>query len=130
MEVKEYADAVMAQTLVVARRQFRDAIKGFWFDEPDPCPGRGFPIDVMQHQGHDAFSINTFIYRPRGMLIGYQLCSLCAKQILEAAARNPGVQIPLHGVIERNLIAAYQRHLALRDARGCIASLPNQEGRS
>jgi hypothetical protein len=50
------------------------------------------------------------------MLIGYFLCSLCAQQIFEAAERNPGVQIPLHGVIERNLIAAYQRYLASQDA--------------
>jgi len=116
MDVKEYAAAVMARTLALARKQFGDAIKGFWFYEPDPCPGCGFPIDVLQHKGQDALSINTFIYRPRGMLIGYLLCSLCAKQILEAAARNPGVETPLHGVIERNLITAYQRYLASMNA--------------
>lgn len=116
MDVKDYVDAVMAQTLALARKQFGDAVKGFWFYAPDPCPGCGFPIDAIQHKGQDALSLNTFIYRPRGMLIGYFLCSLCAKQIFQAAERNPGVQIPLHGVIERNLITAYQRYLASLDA--------------
>ena len=50
------------------------------------------------------------------MLIGYFLCNLCAQQIFKAAERNPGVQIPLHDVIERNLITAYHRYLASQDA--------------
>ena len=79
-------------------------------------PGCGFSVDVMQHKGQNALSLNTFIYRPRGMFIGYFLCSLRAQQIFKAAERNPGVQIPLHGVIERNLITAYQRYLASQDA--------------
>jgi hypothetical protein len=116
MDAKGYADEMMTQMLALARKQFGKAIKGFWFCDNDPCPGCGFPIDVIKHKGQDALSLNTFIYRPRGMLIGYFLCSLCAKQIFEAAERNPGVQIPLHGVIERNLITAYQRHLAALDA--------------
>jgi hypothetical protein len=116
MDTKDYADAMLAQMLALARKQFGNAIKGFWFYDGDPCPGCGFAIDVFQHEGRDTVSLNTFIYRPRGMLIGYFLCSLCARQIFEAAERNPGVQIPLHGVIERNLITAYQRYLASRDA--------------
>lgn len=116
MDAKEYADVMLAQMLALAKAQFGDAVKGFWFYEPDPCPGCGFPIDVLQHKGQDALSLNTFIYRPRGILIGYLLCSLCAKQIFEAAGRNPGVQIALHDVIERNLITAYKRHLATLNA--------------
>ena len=116
MNDKDYADAAMAGVLAQARKQFGNAIKGFWFYDDDPCPGCGFPIDVIQHKGQDALSLNTFIYRPRGMLIGYFLCNLCAQQIFKAAERNPGVQIPLHGVIERNLITAYHRYLASQDA--------------
>lgn len=74
-------------------------------------------LDVIKHKGRDALSINTFIYRPRGMLIGYFLCSRCAKQIFEAVGRDPGIRTtPLHDVIERNLITAYQRYLGTRDA--------------
>ena len=116
MDTKDYADAMLAQMLALARKQFGNAIKGFWFYDGDPCPGCGFPIDVVRYKGQDALSLNTFIYRPRGMLIGYFLCSLCAQQILSAAERNPGVQISLHGVIERNLITAYQLHLASQAA--------------
>lgn len=116
MDAKDYADAMLAQTLALSKKQFGNVVKGFWFYDGDPCPGCGFPIDVLQYKGQDALSLNTFIYRPAGMLIGYFLCSLCAQQIFQAAERNPGVQIPLHGVIERNLIAAYQRHLASLDA--------------
>lgn len=117
MDVKEYADTVLAQTLALARKQFGDAVKGYWFYDRDSCPGCGFPIDFISYKGHDALSINTFIYRPRGILIGYFLCSLCAKQIFEAVERNPGIQTtPLHAVIERNLITAYQRYMSTRDA--------------
>ncbi len=116
MDAKEYADAILGQMLALAKAQFGDAVKGAWFYEPNPCPGCGFPIDVIQHKGQDPLSLNTFIYRPRGMLIGYSLCSLCAKEIFQAAKRTPGVQTPLHDVIERNPIAAYQRYLGTRDA--------------
>lgn len=117
MDAKTYADAIMARTLALARKQFGNAIKGFWFYDGDACPGCGFPIDTFQYQGQDGLSINTFIYRPTGMLIGYLLCSLCARQIFEAVERNPGIQTtPLHDVIERNLITAYRRYLASRDA--------------
>ena len=116
MDGSAYADAAMAQMLKLARKQFGAAIKGFWFYDRESCPGCGFPIDVLRYKGEDTISLNTFIYRPRGMLIGYFLCSLCAQQIFQAAERTPGVQIPLHDVIERNLIAAYQRYLASRDA--------------
>lgn len=116
MDTKDYAEAKLAEMLRLAKRQFGNAIKGFWFYELEPCPGCGFPIDVIHYEGKTGLSLNTFIYRPRGILIGYFLCSLCAQQIFEAARRNPGVQTPLHGVIERNLITAYQRYLASQDA--------------
>jgi hypothetical protein len=116
MDAKAYADAMLAQLLAQARKQFGDAIKGFWFYDRDLCPGCGFPIDGFKHQGQDALSLNTFVYRPSGMLIGYFLCSLCAQQIIQATERNPGVKLPLHDVIERNLIAAYHRYLASQDA--------------
>jgi len=106
----------MARLLAQARRQFGSAVKHYWMYDGDPCPGCGFPVDIMQYKGKDALSLNTFIYRPRGVLIGYPLCGRCAQQIFQAAEKNPGVQTALHAVIENNLIAAYQRHLASLDA--------------
>ncbi|MCB0062138.1 MAG: nucleotidyltransferase domain-containing protein, partial [Caldilineaceae bacterium] len=66
---------------------------------------------LFDKKGQDALSLNAFIYRARGVLIGYFLCGQCAAKIHEAAAINPGKQIPLHTVIERNLVQAYRRHL-------------------
>lgn len=60
----------------------------------------------MKHQGQRALSLNAFIYRERGILIGYTLCSRCAKQVLQATK-----QTPLHTTIEANLIKAYLQHL-------------------
>ncbi len=117
MDLEAYANAMLAQMLRLSKKQFGDAVKGFWFYDREPCPGCGFPIDTLQYKGRDALSLNTFIYRPRGILIGYFLCSLCARQIFEAVERNPDIQTtPLHDVIEHNLITAYHRFLASQDA--------------
>lgn len=94
-----------------ARAQFGDAIKGFWFYEPDPCPGCQREIDAMKLKGNNALSMNAFIYRQRGILIGYFLCGQCALKIFQGAEENPGVQSPLHKVIEANLVKAYLKHL-------------------
>ncbi len=108
---------VLAAMYRRARQQFRDAVQGFWLYDEEPCPGCGFPVDLIEHEGGTALSLNVFIYRPRGILIGYLLCSRCVQQIADAVAANPGLQTtPLHVVIEQNLIKAYHRHLASLDA--------------
>jgi len=116
MNEEEQAEAMMAQLFAQARRQFGKAVKSYWMYDGDPCPGCGFPVDVMEYKGQDALSLNAFIYRPRGVLIGYLLCGCCAQRIFQAAEKNPGVQTPLHSVIEQNLTKAYQRYLASLDA--------------
>lgn len=108
----------------ILRRMYRDLkaqagedIRGFWLYDGDACPGCGFPIDAMIYQGRQALSLNMFIYRQRGILIGYLLCGRCARQIFDAVAANPGIQTtPLHPIIEQNLIKAYHRYLASLDA--------------
>ena len=54
----------MAGLLAQARKQFGNAIKGFWFTRRSMSRLR-LSIDVIQHKGHDTVSLNTFIYRPR-----------------------------------------------------------------
>jgi hypothetical protein len=110
------AEALVAQMFTLARRKFGKAVKGYWLYDGEPCPGCGFPIDAMEWKGSEALSLNAFIYRPRGVLIGYLLCGRCAQQIFQAAEKNPRVQTPLHSVIEGNLIRAYQRFLGSKDA--------------
>lgn len=104
-------DSTLAAMFQQAELQFGDAIKGYWFYEPDPCPGCGGEIDAVYYKGRRNMSLNAFIYRKRGVLIGYFLCSKCALQLFQAAEINPGKQIPLHGKIEETLIRGYLKHL-------------------
>ena len=104
-------DAMLAQLYAQARAQFGAAIKGYWFYQPDPCPGCRREIDAIKGKGQQGISLNAFIYREQGILIGYFLCSRCVQKIMDAAKVHPGKQIPLHNVIETNLIQAYRRQL-------------------
>jgi hypothetical protein len=74
------------------------------------------PIGTVKIKGQEGLPINAFIYRPRGVLIGYFLCGTCARFIHSEAAENPFKETPLHADIERNLIDAYNRHLMSLDA--------------
>ena len=99
------------------KAQFGNAMKSFWLYDGDLCPGcLASPIDKIKVQGKDALSINGFMYRPRGVLIGYFLCETCANYIFKEAQKNPYKQTPLHADIERNLAAAYHKHLSSLDA--------------
>jgi hypothetical protein len=100
-----------------AKAQFGDAVKSFWFYEGDLCPAcLARPIGVIKMKGENAVAINGFMYRPRGVLIGYFLCETCANFIFKEAEKNPYKQTPLHADIERNLAEAYHRHLSSMDA--------------
>jgi hypothetical protein len=108
MKSKE-ANITLAQLFAQAQAQWGPFIKGYWLYEVDPCLGCGGVVDAMKYKGQDAMSLNAFIYRERGILIGYLLCSHCAKQVMQAS--KTGKQIPLHTTIEGNLIKAYLQHL-------------------
>ena len=109
--------AAMLDTLFArAKAQFGSAVKGQWFYAEDTCPGCGAPIGAMKFKNKDALSLNAFIYRPRGILIGYLLCGRCAEHIFAAAEKKPYTQTPLHTTIEQTLTAAYLRHMASLDA--------------
>jgi hypothetical protein len=112
-----WIDGPMATLYTQAYAQFGKAIQSFWFYDGDLCPAcTKNAIDVMKYIGKDAVPINAFIYRQRGVLIGYFLCETCIRYILKEARKNPYQQTPLHADIERNLIAAYTKHLASLDA--------------
>lgn len=114
---KSEADKILETMFAQAKAQFGDAMKSFWFYDGDVCPGcLARPIDKMKFKGKDALSINGFMYRPRGVLIGYFLCDICANYIFKEAEKNPYKQTSLHTEIEQNLRDAYHRHLASLDA--------------
>jgi hypothetical protein len=102
------ADELLGKFFAQAKAQFGDAIKSFWFYDGDLCPAcTRHPIEVIKVKGEDALSLNVFIYRQRGVLIGYFLCETCARRIFRDAQKNPYTQTPIHAEIERNLISAY-----------------------
>ncbi len=116
-DTKTSADKLLNTLFRQAKAQFGDAVKSFWFYNGDLCPGcLEHPIGMVKFQGRDALAINAFIYRPRGVLIGYFLCETCANFIFKESQKNPYKQTPLHADIERNLTAAYHNHLASLDA--------------
>jgi len=100
-----------------AKAQFGNAVKSFWFYEGDLCPAcLARPTGVIKMKGENAVAINGFMYRARGVLIGYFLCQTCATYIFEEAQKNPYKETSLHADIEQNLAAAYHKHLASLDA--------------
>lgn len=115
-DLNKQVDAMLTELFARAQAQFGNAVKGYWFYDGDSCPGCGSPVTAMKHKGKKALSLNAFIYRPRGVLIGYVLCGRCARHIFQAAQKNPYTQTQLHAVIEQNLTVAYKRHLASLDA--------------
>lgn len=114
---KTEAEKILELMYAQGKAQFGDAMKSFWLYDGDLCPGcLARPIDKIKFKGKDAVSINGFIYRPRGVLIGYFLCEVCAGYIFKEAEKNPYKQTPLHADIERNLADAYFRYLSSLDA--------------
>ncbi len=111
------SDETMERLFTQARAQFGNAIKSFWFYDGDFCPGcLARPIGMMKINGQKALAVNAFIYRPRGILIGYFLCETCATFLFKEAQKNPYHQTALHTAIEQNLVAAYHEHLMSLDA--------------
>ena len=115
---KSEAEKILELMYLQGKAQFGNAMKSFWLHDGDFCPGcLARPIDRIKFKGKEgALSINGFMYRPRGVLIGYFLCETCAKFIFKEAEKNPYKQTPLHADIERNLAEAYHKHLASMDA--------------
>ena len=111
MDISESLNTAIAQFFAQAEIQFGKAIKTYRFHDEERCPGCGRLIDLMKYKGANAMSINGFMYRPRGVLIGYLLCGRCAKQIFREAKKNPGVETDLHATVEQTLTQAYLRTL-------------------
>ena len=103
-EILEQLDWLFQQS----KMRFGDAVKSRWMHTEDNCPGCDKKISAMKFKGKKALSLNTFIYRERGVLIGYLLCGNCANQIFKDGADNIK-HLPLHDVIEKTLISSYLR---------------------
>ena len=107
------AEGVLKLMYEQGKAQFGSAMKGFWVYGGDLCPAcMQQSAGEVNFKGEKALSINGFMYRERGILIGYFLCEICSLFIHENAQKHPHQETPLHTKIEKNLKEAYQRHLA------------------
>ena len=116
MQPNDPIDDALAQMFLQMHAHFGDAIKSYWFNDSGICPGCGRQVGVVKHKGKDAVSLNAFIYREVGVLIGYFLCQRCMKEVFRTAKRTPGQQGPRHDAIEANLMAAYQQYVSALDS--------------
>jgi hypothetical protein len=75
-------DELLRKLYTQTKSQFGDAVKSFWFYDGKLCPACNHrKIDLMKIKGKEALSLNAFIYRETGTLIGYFLCSNCARRV-------------------------------------------------
>ena len=116
MDVDEYINDVLAELFLQARAQFGDVVKSYWFNDSGICPGCSRQVGMIKYKGKDALSLNAFIYRERSVLIGYFLCTRCAKDVFRTAKQTPGQQGARHSAIEANLIAAYHQNVSALDS--------------
>lgn len=94
-----------------AQMQFGTDVKGRWLHDGDGCPGCGKEITVTKYKKQDTLSLNAFIYREHGVLIGYMLCGKCANHIIRESEKNPYRKLPIHDSIEKSLKEAFVKHL-------------------
>jgi hypothetical protein len=106
-EITEMLDQLFIQSQI----RFGSAVKSRWFYDGDNCPGCGREVKTMKFKGKDALSLNAFIFRDHGVLIGYLLCGKCAKYIFKESEKDPYSQTDLHTEIEKNLKQAFIGHL-------------------
>ena len=116
MDADASTNDALVRMLLKIHDHFVDAIKSYWFNDCDMCPGCGRQVGPVKHKGKNAISLNTFIYRETGVLIGYFLCQRCMKEVFRTAKRTPGQQGPRHDAVEANLRAAYQQHMNALDS--------------
>lgn len=116
MNIDEQVENALLQLFMQSHAQFGDAVRAYWFNDSDDCPGCGRRVNLTRFKSKEAISLNAFIYRERGVLIGYFLCDRCVKKVFADAKRNPYRQTELHTAVEANLIKAYKKHMHSMDA--------------
>ena len=102
---------MLDQIFIQSQIRFGGAVKSRWIYDADECPGCGRKVKSMKYKGTDAVSLNAFIFREHGVLIGYLLCGKCAKFIFKESEKDPNGQTDVHVEIEKTLKQAYIRTL-------------------
>jgi hypothetical protein len=109
MNKKEIFD-LLDQIFRQAERQFGSVVKTRWFYDGDGCPGCGSAVTGLKFKKQNAISLNAFIYREHGVLIGYLLCGKCARHIMKESEKDPLTPTALHTDIEKNLKLSFLKH--------------------
>ena len=102
---------VLDQLYSQAQVQYGGAITGKWLHDGDGCPGCGRDITEMKWKKKKAVSLNAFFYRDHAVMIGYLLCGKCGHHIHSEAQKGGYERLPIHDEIEKNLKAAFVKHL-------------------
>lgn len=102
---------VLDQLYRQAQMQYGNVIKGKWLHDGNGCPGCGKEITETKWKKKKALSLNAFIYREHGVLIGYMLCGKCAHHIHSEAQKGGYAKLAIHDEIEKNLKSAFVKHL-------------------
>jgi hypothetical protein len=109
---REVLEKLLEGIFEQGQKQFGPFLTTHWLYNGETCPGCNAAVNLMKYKGKKAASLNVFIYRRRGVLIGYMLCRQCAQYIFQASKENPNIRTtPLHPTIEQNLSDAYERYL-------------------
>ena len=108
---KNEIDDLLNQLFRQAQIQFGTAVRGRWLHDGENCPGCGNEVTVTKYKKKDALSLNAFIFREHGVLIGYVLCGKCANHIFRESKKDALRKLPIHDEIERNLKQAFVKHL-------------------
>lgn len=111
MNINDSLKDALTKMFIDMHARFGDVVRGYWLYESDDCPGCGQKAQPFPHKGREALSLNIFIYRERGILIGYVLCGRCGKKVIQAGKQHPGRQIALHDTIEATLKRGYDARL-------------------
>jgi len=96
-KLKVLLDQVYAQSKI----QFGEAVESSWLYAKKNCPGCGKGVSHKSRPGK-TLSINAFLYRPQGVLIGYILCKKCGTKVCRTTRKAL-----LHTTIEHSLSNAY-----------------------
>jgi hypothetical protein len=103
--------AAIDKMFALCKAQYGESIKAYWFYEQDLCPCCAKrPVGIFKFKHEDAISLNAFMYREMGVLIGYALCGACVADLRRTSMKR---QVMMHERIEKHLIEAYQKHVAL-----------------
>ncbi len=111
MATQDAINAAIEKMLSLCKAQYGEAIQSYWFYGEDLCPCCAKrQVGLFKFKQEDVFSLNAFMYHEKSVLIGYALCEFCVADLQRTSKKR---QVMMHVRIEKQLIEAYHKKLAL-----------------